>query len=358
KQITAFNSQTNQKLQFAYDKLLIAVGASPVRPPIKGLDAPHVYTMHSRQDAQDILATLPEVNKVSIIGAGFIGVEAAEAFRERGKSVTLLEFAPRVMERVFDEQISALLETELHAKGVALHTSETVTEITTGPGAVNTVITDKGEYESDMVILSTGFRPNTDFLRETGLAIDTQGALLIDDLCQTNLPDIYAAGDCAVVRHRISGNRYIPLATTANKLGRLAGDVMAGNSRGFIGTLGSSGIRVFDLEAGRTGISESEATQLDIDYGIVFIQDKNHTDYVHNQSDMWVKLIYNKTTRQLLGGQICGAFRGGAVQRVNALAVAIYSGLTVDELGYMDFVYAPPFARTWDILNIAGNVAK
>ncbi len=133
---------------------------------------------------------------------------------------------------------------------------------------------------------------------------------------------------------------------------------MTGKPSRFIGTLGSSGIRVFDLEAGRTGITEAEAHHLKIDYATVFIQDKNHTDYVDNQTDMWVKLIYDKHSRVLLGGQICGAYLGGAVHRVDALAVAVYSRLTVEELGFIDFIYAPPFARTWEILNVAGNVAK
>lgn len=359
KKVTALNTQTNESLQFEYDKLLIAVGASPSRPPIKGIDIKNVMTMHSRYDAQAIVDSLEYVQNVVIIGAGFIGVEAAEAFRERGKNTTLIEYAPRILSRTFDEQITTILEQELVAKGVTLKTAEAVNEIASQDGKVVThVITDKGKYDADLVIMATGFKPNTAFLADSGLNLNPQGAIIIDEQCQTNLKDIYAAGDCATVNHRIMGNTFIPLATTANKLGRLVGEVMTGKSSQFIGTLGSSGIRTFGYEAGRTGITEEEAKQLNIEYGVTFIKDKNRTDYIQPQTDMWVKLIYQKTSGKLLGGQICGAYLGGSVHRVDALAVAVYAGISVDELGFMDFIYAPPFARTWDILNVAGNVAS
>lgn len=358
KQVTVHDTQNNKILTLTYDQLLIGVGASPIRPPIKGLDSPNVHTMHSKADAITLLNLLPNIQTVVIIGAGFIGLEAAEAFAARNKNVTLIEFADRVLARTFDSEITPQLEAALQRHGVRLQLSEYVTEITSQGERLHSVITNKGEYSADLVVLATGFKPNTDFLRTTDLVFSKEGAILIDAACQTNLPHIYAAGDCATVPHKISGDVYIPLATTANKLGRIAGEVMAGKPSRFIGTLGSSGIRVFDLEAGRTGITEAEAHHLKIDYATVFIQDKNHTDYVDNQTDMWVKLIYDKHSRVLLGGQICGAYLGGAVHRVDALAVAVYSRLTVEELGFIDFIYAPPFARTWEILNVAGNVAK
>ncbi|PRC92412.1 putative NAD(FAD)-dependent dehydrogenase [Solimicrobium silvestre] len=358
KQVTAHNGNTNQSVSLAYDKLFIAVGASPTTPPIKGLAAKNIHTMHSKADAITILNLLPEIQHVVIIGAGFIGMEAAEAFSEQGKNVTVIEFAERVLARTFDAEITPQVEDALQRHSVALQLNESVLEIKHENGAAHSVLTNKDEYPADLVIVATGFKPNTEFLRNTDIKLSKEGAIIIDDQCKTNLPDIYAAGDCATVPHKISGNVYIPLATSANKLGRIAGDVMAGKDSRFIGTLGSSGVRVFDVEAGRTGITEEEAKQLGIDYGTVVIKDKNQTDYVPGQSDMWVKLIYEQQSRKLLGGQVCGRYLGGAVHRVDALAVAVYSGLTVEELGFMDFIYAPPFARTWEILNIAGNVAK
>lgn len=359
KKVICNNLITGKPVDFCYDKLLIAVGASPTKPPIKGLSAENVMTMHSRYDAQNIVNALPDVDNVVIIGGGFIGVEAAEAFMHKGKKTTLVEFAPRILNKTFDEQITSLLQQQLVNQGVNLRVDEAVTEIVhNSDNKVTQVVTNKDKYPAELVIIAAGFRPNTEFLKDTGIKFSPQGAIIIDNRCQTSVTDIYAAGDCATVEHRILGNTFIPLATTANKLGRLVGEVMAGQNSQFIGTLGSSGIRVFDFEAGRTGITEEDAKQQNLDYGVVFVKDKNHTDYVQPQTDIWVKLIYDKSSRVLLGGQICGAYLGGSVHRTDALAVAIYAGLTVDELGFMDFIYAPPFARTWDVLNIAGNVAK
>ncbi|MET3121763.1 NADPH-dependent 2,4-dienoyl-CoA reductase/sulfur reductase-like enzyme [Oxalobacteraceae bacterium GrIS 2.11] len=356
KRVTALHE--GNAVEFAYDKLLIAVGASPVTPPIAGLTMKNVHTMHSKSDATTLLGLMADVQNVVVIGAGFIGLEAAEAFSLRGKKVTVIEFAGRAMARTMDPEITTHLEQALRRHDVALRLNESVAEILSDHGVVNAVKTNLAEYPADLVLLATGFKPNTAFLRSAGIALSKEGAVIIDAQCKTSLSDIYAAGDCATVPHKISGDMYIPLATSANKLGRIAGEVMAGQGTRFIGALGSSGIRVFDVEAGRTGITEQEARQMKLDYSTVFIQDKNHTDYVAGQSTMWVKLIYEKTSRRLLGGQICGTYLGGAVHRVDALAVAVYSGLTVDELGMMDFIYAPPFARTWEIMNVAGNVAK
>lgn len=360
-------SHQSQTIDFKYDKLFIASGASPIVPAIKGLMLDNtqpnqrIFTMHSRADAEMIKTKLVDAENIVVIGGGFIGVEAIEAFAHQGKKVTLIEFGERVLSKTFDPEITDLLEAEMRRKEIQLAFQERVIEIESNPSDQKTpmkVITDKSHYLADLVILATGFKPNTDFLANNPILRDQHSAIIIDELGQTNLPDVYAAGDCATVPHRILGDRYIPLATTANKLGRLIGGNMAGAEKPFIGTLGSSGVRIFDLEAGRTGITEAEAKQQQINYAVVFIKDKNRTDYVLPQTDIWIKLIYNQSSRTLLGGQICGSYGSGSLARVNALAVAIYAKLSVDELGFMDFIYAPPFARTWDALNIAGNVAK
>ena len=358
KTIFAEDIKNNKSVEFSYDKLLISTGASPVQLPIKGVDLDNVHTMHSRADAVLLKEKLKKAVKTVIVGAGYIGVEAAESFKHLGKEVTLIEYAPRILARSFDTQITEILEKNLIKKGINLRLHEGVSEIQEKSGGTVSVVTGSGAYDADLVIMATGFRPNTEFLAGCGLEFSAQGAIVVDDQGRTALPDVFSAGDCATVRHRIAGNSYIPLATSANKLGRITGEVMAGKDSRFTGTLGSAGIRVFDMEAGRTGIGEDEARSLGLDYAVAFIKDKNRTDYVLPQTDMWVKLIYEKNTRCLLGGQICGSYLGGAVHRVDALAVAIYSQLTVEELGFMDLIYAPPFARTWDILNIAGNVAK
>lgn len=357
RQVTAYNSSTGESVVFDYERLMIAVGASPLNPSVPGSEANPVHTMHSKQDACELLALLPQCRRVVIIGAGFIGLEAAEAFSARGKQVTLLEFGQRAVARSFDPEITSHLEAALQRHDVQLCFNEEVLEIKSCAGVVSAVLTNVGQYPADLVLIVAGVKPNTHFLAGSAVELNAHGAIVIDDQCRTSVADIYAAGDCATVPHQISGDVYLPLATTANKMGRIAGEVMAGKDSRFIGTLGSCAIRVFDVEAGRTGITEADAGQLGLNYATVLIEDKNHTAYVPGQSALWIKLIFDRDSRKLLGGQLCGTFGAGAVLRVNALAVAVYSGLTVDELGMMDFIYAPPFARTWDALNVAGNVA-
>lgn len=183
------------------------------------------------------------------------------------------------------------------------------------------------------------------------------GAIIVDKEGKTSIEDIFSAGDCATVTHLLKPNpTYIPLATVANKFGRVVGENLGGKELEYEGSLGSACIKVLDMEAGRTGLTESEATNSGINYKTVFVTDKNQTDYYPGQESIAIKLIYNADTKVILGAQVVG--RKDAVQRTNALAVAIYAKLTTEQLGMMDFCYSPPFARTWDVLNRAGNVAK
>ena len=244
------------------------------------------------------------------------------------------------------------MEEEIRAhEGVELHLEEAVQEIIEKDGKVVGIKTNKGEYKADLVVISTGVRPNTAFLKETGIEMLPNGALIIDEFGKTSIDSIYSAGDCATVYHRVrKENVYIPLATTANKIGRIVGENLAGKNTPFAGTFGTANNPI------RTGITENEAIKMGINYKTVFVKDKNQTNYYPGREDIFVKLIYNADTRVLLGAQIAG--KKGAVLRVDSLATAIYSELTVDEIGMMDFCYAPPFARTWDVMNVAGNVAK
>ena len=250
------------------------------------------------------------------------------------------------------------MEEEIRAhEGVELHLEEAVQEIIEKDGKVVGIKTNKGEYKADLVVISTGVRPNTAFLKETGIEMLPNGALVIDEFGKTSIDSIYSAGDCATVYHRVrKENVYIPLATTSNKIGRVVGEHLAGVEIEFAGTLGSVAIKVMNLEAGRTGITEEEAKELNIPYGSVFIEDANQTGYYPGQEDLFAKLIFHKETREVLGGQLIG--KKGAVLRVDVLAAAIDKHMTIDELGMLDLCYAPPFALTWDTLNTLGNVAK
>lgn len=361
KEITVKNLKNGEIFKDTYDKLMISTGARAIIPPIKHISSYGVYTLKDYNDGIRLKKEmLKEKNQeIIIIGGGYIGIELVEAAKHLGKrNVRLIQLGERILLESFDKEITDVMEEELKKhQGINLHLNESVLEILEEDGRVKGVKTNKGEYKADIVILATGVKPNTEFLQNTGIKMLSNGALVIDEFGKTSLESIYSAGDCATVYHLIrEENVFVPLATTANKIGRVVGENLAGVKTVFKGTLGSSAIKVMDLEAGRTGITENEAIEKGINYKTVFLKDKNQTNYYPGQEDIFIKLIYDGETKVLLGAQIAG--KKGAVLRTDALAVAIYSKLTVDEIGMMDFCYAPPFARTWDVMNVAGNVAK
>ena len=361
KEITVKNLTTGEIFKDTYDKLMISTGAHAIMPPIKNLTAEGVHTLKDYTDGITLKEEMmkEENQEIIIVGAGYIGIEVVEAAKHLGKrNVRLIQLGDRVLMESFDKEITDVMEAEIrNHEGVHLHLEETVLEVIEKDGKAVGVKTNKGEYKADLIVIATGVKPNTAFLKDTGIEMLPNGALIIDKHGKTSIDSIYSAGDCATVYHLVrKENVFIPLATTANKIGRVVGENLAGVPTEFKGTLGSAAVKVMDLEAGRTGVTEREAANMGINYKTVFVKDKNQTNYYPGQEDIYIKLIYNKDTRALLGAQVAG--KKGAVLRVDALAAAIYSEMTVEEIGMMDFCYAPPFARTWDVMNVAGNVAK
>ena len=347
----------NMIIEESYDKL-IASGASSIIPPIKGIDSENVLTLKSMDDGNKLRALMENENlkRVTVIGAGFIGVEVVEAAKKRGKEVTVVQLQDRILAEVFDEEITNLLEEEIRKHDVNLLLDETVMEITTAGKATN-IKTNKREFETDIVIVATGFRPNTAFVKNEKLEMLKNGAIVVDKYGRTSIEDVYAAGDCATINSVITNKPvYVPLATGANKLGRIVGENLAGANNEFQGSLASSCIKVMDMEAARTGLSEKEVKALGFDYKTKFITDMNHTSYYPGQTKIYVKLIYDAHTKVIYGGQVAGY--KDAVQRCNVIATCIFAKMTTAQLGMLDLSYAPPFSRTWDVLNVAGNVSK
>lgn len=358
KKLKVKNLITNEILEESYDKLMIASGARAIIPPIKNIDLENVVTLKSMDDGNKLreLMANDEYKKVAIIGAGFIGLEAVEAAKHRGKEVTVIQLQDRVLQEVFDKDISDLLEEELRESGVNLLLSETVVELI-GDGKVSKVKTNKREIDADIVILATGVKPNTDFLKADEIKMLRNGAIVVDSYGRTSVDDVYSAGDCATINNLITGKEaYVPLATGANKLGRIVGENLAGQNNSFQGSMASSCIKVMNMEAARTGLSEKEVKDLGFDYKTKFITDMNQTSYYPGRERIYVKLIYDAHTKVILGGQVAGY--KDAVQRCNVLAACIYAKMTTDQLGMLDLCYSPPFSRTWDVLNVAGNVSK
>ena len=358
KKVVVKNVQTGEEFEDSYDKLMIATGASSIIPPIKNVKLENVSTLKSLEDGIKVkeLLNKEENQKIVIIGAGFIGLEAVEAAKKLGKEATVIQLEDRILAQVFDKEITDVLEEEIRNHNVDLRLEEIASELV-GETKVEKVITNKGEIEADVVIIATGVRPNTAFLKDTGIEMLPNGALIVDEYGKTSIKDIYAAGDCATIKNIVSGNDvYVPLATGANKLGRIVGENLAGANNAFQGSLGSSCIKVMDMEAAATGLTETQAEKLGIDYKVKFISDFNQTNYYPGRNKIYVKLVYDAKTKVILGGQVAG-FKD-SVQRANVIAAAIFGKLTTSQLGMLDLCYAPPFARTWDVLNVAGNVCK
>lgn len=357
KKLTIKDSISGEIFEDTYDKLMIATGASSIMP---SLDKSYnnLTTLKDMSDGIKLkeLMSKDENRNIVIIGSGFIGIETIEAAKKLGKNIHLIGRSDRILSKVFDKEITDLLEEELIKNNIHLHLNETVQKYI-GEDKIEKVITNKNEISADLVIIAIGVKPNTSFLKNTNIQMLPNGAIIVDECGRTSAKDVYAAGDCATIKNIITNEDiYAPLATGANKLGRIVGENLAGINSTFPGSLASSCIKVLNMEAAATGLTEEKAKSLNINYKTAFISNFNQTHYYPGREKVYVKLVYHADTKVLLGGQVAGY--KDAVQRANVLATAISAKMTTEQLGLLDLCYAPPFATTWDVLNIAGNVSK
>lgn len=349
----------NKEFEDNYDSLLIAAGAKSIIPNIANINIGNVSTLKEFNDSIDMREKMKDNNikNVIVLGAGFIAIEAAHALKHIGKNVTIIQRSDRVFGNKFDKEFSDMLIEHIK-ENVDLHLNEKVMSLEADDNNnVKAVVTDKGKYDADYVVVAIGVVPNSDLAKDAGIKLMDNGAILVDREGKTNIDSIYAAGDCASIYSKVLDNQtYAALATGANKLGRMVASNLVGGHEKFIGSLTSACILAFELEAARTGITEEEAKKNNINYKTVTIKDIDHTHYYPDYQDLHIKLVYMADSRKIIGGQILG--KRGAVLRCDVIAACIHAGLTVDELGMLDLCYAPPFARTWDSLNVAGNAAK
>lgn len=355
--LTIKDSLTNEIFKDNYDKLMIATGASSTMPPLdKSYE--NLTTLKNMNDGIRLreLMNKKENNNIVIVGAGFIGIETIEAAKKLNKNIHLIGRSHRVLDKVFDKEITDLLEEELRKNNIHLHLGETVQEYI-GDNKIEKVVTNNCEIDTDLVVMAIGVKPNTSFLRNTNIEMLPNGAIIIDEYGRTSVEDIYSAGDCATIKNLVTNeDMYAPLATGANKLGRIVGENLGGMNSSFPGSLASSCIKVLDMEAAATGITEEKAKSLNLDYKAKCITNYNQTHYYPGREKLLIKLVYDAKSKVILGGQIAGY--KDAVQRTNVLATAITAKMTTEQLGMLDLCYAPPFATTWDALNVAGNVSK
>lgn len=339
-----------------YDHLLIATGATPIRPPIEGIDANGVLGVQTLDDGQQVLDTLEsrQPSTAVVIGAGYIGIEMAEAMLERGLTVHVVDRGRRPM-RTVDADMGDQIADAMRGMGIHLHLGVAVSGIETGDdGWVRAVVTDDGELPCDLVVLGTGAKPAGELGRDAGLRVGASGGITTDLQQRTSAAGVFAAGDCTETFHRVSRRPVaIALGTIANKQGRVAGINLGGGYATFPGVLGTAVTKVCGLEIARTGLGELEARDAGFDPIIEVVRSTTRAHYYPGAGWITVKVIAERGSGRLLGAQIVGA-EGGA-KRIDVFATALWNSMTVEELLNVDLSYAPPFSPVWDPVLIAAR---
>jgi NADPH-dependent 2,4-dienoyl-CoA reductase/sulfur reductase-like enzyme len=340
----------------AYDRLLIATGASPVRMALPKLNLAGVFHLDIMEDAIAMQAYLHDYHpkRAVIVGGGYIGLEMAENLVRRGLHVRLVQRREQLFPSV-DIDIAAPINQELERHGVDLSLCDSVLQAYEGQhGRVVDVHTNQGRIPADLVLLAIGVRPNVALAQAAGIRLGATGAIAVDDHLRTNIPNIFAAGDCAEHWDRLLQQpTWLPLGTTANKQGRIAGRNAAGGDEIFAGIVGTAVTRVFDLEVARTGLTAREAKAAGITSVSTTLVSTDHAGYMPDAQRLTIKLVAEQGAGRLLGGQVVA--RSGADKRIDVLATALYSGLTVEELTRLDLAYAPPFNSVWDPIQVAAT---
>ncbi len=343
----------------AYDKLVIATGARPVRPDLPGVDAPGVHGVQTLDDGQALLDTLTatEGRRAVVVGAGYIGVEMAEALINRGYEVTVVNRGKEPMSTL-DPDMGRLVHKAMEGLGITMVDDAEVTALRTDDdGRVRAVATEDAEYPADVVVLGIGVTPETELARAAGLPVGDHGGLLTDLAMRVRgHADIWAGGDCVEVLDLVTGReRHIPLGTHANKHGQIIGANVGGGYATFPGVVGTAVSKVCDLEIARTGLREKDADRAGLQYVTVTVESTSRAGYYPGAAPMTVKMLAERRTGRLLGVQIVG--REGAGKRVDIAAVALTAGMTVEQMTALDLGYAPPFSPVWDPILVAARKA-
>jgi NADPH-dependent 2,4-dienoyl-CoA reductase/sulfur reductase-like enzyme len=349
------NTQDGRKLPF--DILTLATGTKALIPDIPGVDNPGVFTLKNLEDAIKIKTYLREHKclKAVIIGAGFIAMEMSETLQAAGVKTVIIHRGSLPANR-WDAKLSALMLEELKNNGVEFVPTAETTSIEIGTQAPLSVVTNQGKWDADMVLLAIGVKPDVRLAQELGLIIGKTGAVAVNHFQQTSQENVYAAGDCCESWHRVSRRWVnIPMGDIANKQGRVAGRNIGGKPFEFAGIVGAQSFRLFNLECAATGIDEKEAAQSNYNPVSTLIWG-NAIAGVLGQKKIGLKLIADKSSGKLLGAQAVGFT--GAVSRINSLSVALWAGMNIDEVAYLDLAYAPPFSGAWDIVHNAAQALR
>ncbi|QFT88518.1 NADH peroxidase [Bacillus sp. THAF10] len=358
KEVHVINLQTGKQFIAAYDQLLIATGAIPVVPPFVPKEASNIYTLKTLEDGIRMKEYFKEekIKKVGIIGAGYIGMELVETMLELKKEVVVIELQDQILPN-YDKDVADILAKSLQERAL-IRTGEEVKELKVSRNQVTHILTDKGSYEVDAVVINVGIKPNTDIVSDIGLNMLDNGAIIVDKKQRTSVENIFAAGDCATSMHLLLNKPVnIALGTTANKHGRVAAENIAGNSKEFPGILGTNVVKVMEWTAAMTGLTEKEAEKEKIAYESVMVEAGSHASYYPDAETIHIKLVYEKDAKTVLGVQMLSKDPSIA-KRADVFAVAITNGMTTEQIAMLDLSYAPPYATVWDAVQVAANAAK
>ena len=362
KTVSVKNLETGEVFEESYDKLLLSPGAKPVWPNLPGMDSDKLFTLRTVEDTFRIkdFVTENKPQTAVMVGGGFIGLEVAENLRELGMDVTIVQ-RPKQLMNPFDTDMASFIHAEMRKHGVKLALGYSVEGFAERDGGVDVLLKDNAPIHADMVVLAIGVSPESTLAKEAGLTLGMKGSILVNDRMETSAPDIYAVGDAVQVKHYVTGeDALIALAGPANKQGRIAADNICGGDSRYLGSQGSSVIKVFDMTAATTGINETNARKSGLDVDTVILSPMSHAGYYPGGKLMTMKVVFEKETYRLLGAQIVGY--EGVDKRIDVLATAIHAGLKATQLKDLDLAYAPPYSSAKDPVNMAGfmidNISK
>ena len=362
KTVSVKNLNTGEEFEESYDKLILSPGAKPTQPRLPGVGMDKVFTLRTVEDTLRIKEYINKHAPKSVVmaGGGFISLELAENLRELGMDVTIVQ-RPKQLMNPFDPDMAAFIHGEMRKHGVKLKLGYTVEGFEEKDGGVDVLLKDEEPIHADMVVLAIGVTPDSSLAKEAGLELGIKGSIVVNDRMETSVPDIYAVGDAVQVKHYVTGeDALISLAGPANKQGRIAADNICGGDSRYLGSQGSSVIKIFRMTAATTGINETNAKKAGLNVDKVILSPMSHAGYYPGGKVMTMKVVFEKETYRLLGAQIVGY--EGVDKRIDVLATAIHAGLKATQLKDLDLAYAPPYSSAKDPVNMAGfmidNIAK
>lgn len=352
KTLRARNLKTGEEFGDSYDKLIVTTGSWPIVPKLEGMELENIVLSKNYRHSNTIIEKAEQAKRITVVGAGYIGIELVEAFQQNGKEVTLIDAEDRILSKYLDPEFTAPIEQSLKDHGIDLALGEKVSSFKGENGKVTTVVTDKGEYKADLVILCIGFRPNTELLKGQVDMLDN-GAIIVDNYMRTSAADVFAAGDSCAIHYNPTGkNAYIPLATNAVRMGTLIARNLVSQSIPYMGTQGTSGIKIYEDNIAGTGLTEAAALHEGIDAEAVLVKDNYRPEFMPTFEEVLLKVVYERATRRILGAQIMS--KADLTQSINTISVCIQNQMTVEQLAFVDFFFQPHYNKPWNFLNTAG----